>query len=663
MLLRALGDLPVYERALEDQGLLTMSVGGRGYWGRQVVRDLCAWLAALANPRDEAALYGVLASPLVGLSSDALALVARAGGRATRGGRSPDDGELRGAPARRRPRAPRRLRGALRRRARARAAPGARRAAAPRRRRDRLRPARPVARRRRAAAGERPQAAAPRRRVRARPRPRRARPRRPRDRRARGRGARDRRAGRARRRQGRAAHVDPRREGPRVPRRLRRRPRPPAPGRRRRGPARRRGRGRAAARRPRRLERAGARLRARCATAPGARAAREEERVMYVATTRAQERLIVSGGVPLADVAGGGRQGAAAGLARARRCSAATCARCRAIEDPIADVAWGDGARVRCVVNTPADRRPRAARGRAGAGGRAPAARAAAAAAARPCPSRPAPRPRRARCRTRALAAWQRVRLPLLPAARARPARRAAPTARPRRDAGSAPAAGLDPRTRGSLVHALLEHARRRPSPRWRRAGACELARRTSTPTSCASRAAFARLAAARGASSAPRSVQREHALHRRARRHAADRRRRRARAGARRRSSSSTTRPTRSTRRPTSRPTSSEHYGVQRRVYALAALRGGAPRVEVAYAFLERPRRAGRRALRGRRRRRRSRRELRALAAGLLAGEYPGRRRCRTASCALTCPGRRALCSLRRGADAAPARRRRDPA
>jgi ATP-dependent exoDNAse (exonuclease V) beta subunit len=79
VLLRGLGDLPVYERALEDQDLLTLSVGGRGYWGRQVVRDLCAWLAALANPRDEAALYGVLASPLVGLSSDGLAHVARAG--------------------------------------------------------------------------------------------------------------------------------------------------------------------------------------------------------------------------------------------------------------------------------------------------------------------------------------------------------------------------------------------------------------------------------------------------------------------------------------------------------------------------------------------------------------------------------------------------------
>ncbi len=95
VLLRALGDLPVYERALEDQGLLTMSVGGRGYWGRQVVRDLCAWLAALANPRDETALYGVLASPLVGLSSDALAHVARAGASGGGWRAIADDGALR----------------------------------------------------------------------------------------------------------------------------------------------------------------------------------------------------------------------------------------------------------------------------------------------------------------------------------------------------------------------------------------------------------------------------------------------------------------------------------------------------------------------------------------------------------------------------------------
>jgi ATP-dependent exoDNAse (exonuclease V) beta subunit len=79
VLLRAVGSLPVFERALQDVGLPTLAVGGRGYWGRQVVRDLCGWLAILANPRDEIALYGVLASPLVGASTDALALVGEAG--------------------------------------------------------------------------------------------------------------------------------------------------------------------------------------------------------------------------------------------------------------------------------------------------------------------------------------------------------------------------------------------------------------------------------------------------------------------------------------------------------------------------------------------------------------------------------------------------------
>jgi ATP-dependent exoDNAse (exonuclease V) beta subunit len=79
VLMRSATDLPVYERALEEAGLQTLAAGGRGYWARQVVRDLCAWLGALANPRDEEQLYGVLASPLVGVSTDALALIARAG--------------------------------------------------------------------------------------------------------------------------------------------------------------------------------------------------------------------------------------------------------------------------------------------------------------------------------------------------------------------------------------------------------------------------------------------------------------------------------------------------------------------------------------------------------------------------------------------------------
>jgi ATP-dependent exoDNAse (exonuclease V) beta subunit len=77
VLLRAVGDIETYERALQDQGLHTLATAG-GFWGRQQVRDLLTYLRALANPLDELALYGTLACPLVGLSSDGLALLARA---------------------------------------------------------------------------------------------------------------------------------------------------------------------------------------------------------------------------------------------------------------------------------------------------------------------------------------------------------------------------------------------------------------------------------------------------------------------------------------------------------------------------------------------------------------------------------------------------------
>jgi ATP-dependent helicase/nuclease subunit A len=85
ILLRAASDLHVFERALELEGMATLASGGRGYWLRQQVQDLTSYLAALANPVDEPALLAVLASPLVGLSSDALALLAAAGRSRGRG--------------------------------------------------------------------------------------------------------------------------------------------------------------------------------------------------------------------------------------------------------------------------------------------------------------------------------------------------------------------------------------------------------------------------------------------------------------------------------------------------------------------------------------------------------------------------------------------------
>jgi ATP-dependent helicase/nuclease subunit A len=81
VLMRATTDMRAYERALEARGLPTYVIGGRGYWSHPQVVDLIAYLRALANPRDEEALYGVLASPLVGASLDAL-VVLGAGARA-----------------------------------------------------------------------------------------------------------------------------------------------------------------------------------------------------------------------------------------------------------------------------------------------------------------------------------------------------------------------------------------------------------------------------------------------------------------------------------------------------------------------------------------------------------------------------------------------------
>ena len=76
VLTRATTDLRVYERALEDRGIPTYLIGGRGYWAHPQVIDIAGYLAALANPRAEEALYTVLASPLVGVSADALVVLA-----------------------------------------------------------------------------------------------------------------------------------------------------------------------------------------------------------------------------------------------------------------------------------------------------------------------------------------------------------------------------------------------------------------------------------------------------------------------------------------------------------------------------------------------------------------------------------------------------------
>ena len=79
VLVRATSSLRLLEEALEEQGLPTYVVGGRGYWSQEQVRDGLAWLRVLANPHDEEALLTVLSSPFHGAGTDELVLLAQDG--------------------------------------------------------------------------------------------------------------------------------------------------------------------------------------------------------------------------------------------------------------------------------------------------------------------------------------------------------------------------------------------------------------------------------------------------------------------------------------------------------------------------------------------------------------------------------------------------------
>ncbi|MEA3341634.1 MAG: 3'-5' exonuclease, partial [Chloroflexota bacterium] len=72
LLFRASTKFPVYEDALERAGIPFVTVAGRGFYDRPEIRDLLNALAAVADPTDDLALVGLLRSPAVGLSDGAL---------------------------------------------------------------------------------------------------------------------------------------------------------------------------------------------------------------------------------------------------------------------------------------------------------------------------------------------------------------------------------------------------------------------------------------------------------------------------------------------------------------------------------------------------------------------------------------------------------------
>ena len=77
LLFRASTGFPPYEDALERAGIPFVTVAGRGFYDRPEVRDLLNALAALADPSDDLALAGLLRSPAFALSDAALYLLRR----------------------------------------------------------------------------------------------------------------------------------------------------------------------------------------------------------------------------------------------------------------------------------------------------------------------------------------------------------------------------------------------------------------------------------------------------------------------------------------------------------------------------------------------------------------------------------------------------------
>ncbi len=76
VLLRAGTHMAAYERALELALVPAVATQGRGWWSRREVQDLLNHLRVLVNPLDEVALVGALASPFAGLGTDDLARLA-----------------------------------------------------------------------------------------------------------------------------------------------------------------------------------------------------------------------------------------------------------------------------------------------------------------------------------------------------------------------------------------------------------------------------------------------------------------------------------------------------------------------------------------------------------------------------------------------------------
>ncbi|MSO41901.1 MAG: hypothetical protein EXQ70_08450 [Solirubrobacterales bacterium] len=77
VLLRAMTHVGAFERPLTEVGLRPYVVGGRGYWSQQQVEDLRAILGVISNPLDDEGLFGTLAGAACGALPETLWLLRR----------------------------------------------------------------------------------------------------------------------------------------------------------------------------------------------------------------------------------------------------------------------------------------------------------------------------------------------------------------------------------------------------------------------------------------------------------------------------------------------------------------------------------------------------------------------------------------------------------
>jgi ATP-dependent helicase/nuclease subunit A len=72
VLFRTTSDIPLYERVLSEAGIECYVVSGRGFYEAHEVQDILNMLRVVENPLDDVAMAAVLRSPLVGVTDDTL---------------------------------------------------------------------------------------------------------------------------------------------------------------------------------------------------------------------------------------------------------------------------------------------------------------------------------------------------------------------------------------------------------------------------------------------------------------------------------------------------------------------------------------------------------------------------------------------------------------